>query len=437
MQRALAVALDHGCDTRAARAYTNFYGNLVDAGLIAEGERVFLDGITFCEEHDAATFTNCLLATRAEALEADGRWDESLALAQEQVAHAVLSPINRMHFLVSMAGISARRGAPEAADLLDRCVSEALSTGEPQWVVPTALARADWHWFAGRDGPAIDDVQLALDRAEGPRLVAMASVWARRVGLDVPVPVTAGASPYDTALALLDSDDPDDWLAALPQLDDLGAVPAASFVRRRLREAGVRSIPNGVRATTREHPAGLTAREQEVLARVCAGMTNEQIARALFISAKTVGHHVSAVLSKLGVHTGQDAAAAALARGLTPQPRGTGAGNLGRRSRSARAQRGAGSWTPDPRPKEHPMPLFMDVHSLADGVAPGDVAKAHMADLQTQSKYDVNYLRYWVDESEGKIFCLVEAPSADAAATVHKEAHGPVADEIYAVREGS
>lgn len=83
------------------------------------------------------------------------------------------------------------------------------------------------------------------------------------------------------------------------------------------------------------------------------------------------------------------------------------------------------------------MPLFMDVHHLEDGVALGDVAKAHMADLQTQSRYDVNYLRYWVDESAGKIFCLVEGPSADAAATVHREAHGLVADEIYEVQEGS
>jgi hypothetical protein len=83
------------------------------------------------------------------------------------------------------------------------------------------------------------------------------------------------------------------------------------------------------------------------------------------------------------------------------------------------------------------MPLFMDIHSLAGGVAVGDVAKAHMADLQTQGKFDVQYLRYWVDESEGKIFCLVDAPSADAASTVHREAHGLVADEIYAVQEGS
>ena len=83
------------------------------------------------------------------------------------------------------------------------------------------------------------------------------------------------------------------------------------------------------------------------------------------------------------------------------------------------------------------MPLFMDVHTIEDGVAIGDVAKAHLADLQEQSAYDVSYLRYWVDGKHGKIFCLVEAPNADLAATVHREAHGLVAEEIYEVQEGS
>lgn len=83
------------------------------------------------------------------------------------------------------------------------------------------------------------------------------------------------------------------------------------------------------------------------------------------------------------------------------------------------------------------MPLYMDIHSIDGGVRIDDVIKAHKADLQTQPKYDVRYLRYWVDESHGKIFCLVEAPSPEAAETVHKEAHGLVADEIYQVQEGS
>jgi Protein of unknown function (DUF4242) len=83
------------------------------------------------------------------------------------------------------------------------------------------------------------------------------------------------------------------------------------------------------------------------------------------------------------------------------------------------------------------MPLYMDVHTLDDGVTAGAAAKAHMADLQTQGKYEVRYLRYWVNEQHGKLFCLVEAPSAEAATTVHREAHGLVADEVYEVQEGS
>lgn len=81
------------------------------------------------------------------------------------------------------------------------------------------------------------------------------------------------------------------------------------------------------------------------------------------------------------------------------------------------------------------MAMFMDVHSLEGGVSAADVAEAHQADLATQEKHGVNYVRYWVDEEGGKIFCLVEAPNAEAAVAVHREAHGLVADEIYPVSE--
>jgi Nickel responsive protein SCO4226-like len=83
------------------------------------------------------------------------------------------------------------------------------------------------------------------------------------------------------------------------------------------------------------------------------------------------------------------------------------------------------------------VPLYMDVHTIDGGVGMDDVAKAHLADLQTQARYDVRYLRYWVDEKQGKVFCLVEAPSAEAASTVHREAHGLVADDVFQVQEGS
>lgn len=83
------------------------------------------------------------------------------------------------------------------------------------------------------------------------------------------------------------------------------------------------------------------------------------------------------------------------------------------------------------------MPLYMDVHTLEGGVTMDDVAKAHQADLEHQGVHDVSYLRYWVDESKGQIFCLVEAPDAESANTVHRDAHGLVADAIFQVQEGA
>ena len=83
------------------------------------------------------------------------------------------------------------------------------------------------------------------------------------------------------------------------------------------------------------------------------------------------------------------------------------------------------------------MPLFMDVHDIPGGVAVEDVVRARLADMQVQAAHDVRYLRYWVDERAGRVFCLVEAPSADVAAAVHRQAHGMVASDIYQVQEGS
>jgi hypothetical protein len=83
------------------------------------------------------------------------------------------------------------------------------------------------------------------------------------------------------------------------------------------------------------------------------------------------------------------------------------------------------------------MPLFMDIHEKIDGLTAEAVAGAHQRDLEVQGKAGVNYLKYWFDEDTGKVFCLVEAPSAEAAAAVHKEAHGLLADSIVEVTEGA
>ena len=83
------------------------------------------------------------------------------------------------------------------------------------------------------------------------------------------------------------------------------------------------------------------------------------------------------------------------------------------------------------------MPLYLDVHSKIDGLTSAAAADAHRKDLEVQHKHGVKYLRYWFDEGTGKVFCLVEAPSKEAAEAVHREAHGLIADEIVEVKEGT
>jgi DNA-binding CsgD family transcriptional regulator len=267
-----------------------------------------------------------------------GRWDQVISVARRQLDGSPMSPINRMHFWLPMAQVMVRRGAPGARVLLDDAWAAAQGLGEPQWLVPFGLARAEAHWIGGDTDAARIEVQAAAalaDRVDAEFRGSIA-VWERRLGL--PVTITdpaehyaaqlvgdseraaqrweAAGNSYQAALALLDGDDEQGWRRALGMLDRLGAEAVAASARRRLRASGVRGVPNGQRGDTLAHPAGLTRREQEVLALLAEGRTNDAIADALVISPKTVDHHVSAVLAKLGVSNRREAAVAARERGL-------------------------------------------------------------------------------------------------------------------------
>lgn len=126
----------------------------------------------------------------------------------------------------------------------------------------------------------------------------------------------AAGCPYERAAALAQSDDEQDLLTALGILDDLGAQPLATMVRKRLRAAGLTRIPRGPRGETRVNPAGLTARQVDVLRLLGKGCTNLQIASQLVVSVRTVDSHVAAILGKLGAATRHEAAACAAELGV-------------------------------------------------------------------------------------------------------------------------
>ena len=326
MRRALDIALAGGHHREAGRAYTNLSGIHAGKREFAEAERYLEPGIAFCDEHDITTYAICLRGEHANVLERTGRWDEAVALSKEILIKVGLSPANRLCSLIRLGVIGARRGEPGVWEYLDEAAATADEAGEPQNQVPARLARAEAHWLAGDPDAARREAELALDVCTTPNgwLRGAVAVWLRRLASPRSIegevtepyrllldgdPVGAArawtrlGSPYEAAMALADAPEEEALREALSIVIGLGAQSAAQIIRQRLRVLGARSIPVGPRASTRERPFGLTRREYEVLDLICAEHTNAEIAAKLFLSVKTVDHHVSAVLGKLGVPT--------------------------------------------------------------------------------------------------------------------------------------
>jgi DNA-binding CsgD family transcriptional regulator len=340
MQGSLRLALESGAEAQAGRAYANAYTAFAAQYRFAEGERWFRDGVAYCDEHDITTYATCLRGHRAMALTDLGRWDEAVALA-EQVLATEASPSNLLTSQQTLGLIRARRGEDRVFEPLDAGLVAAEGIDETEYISLLRLARAEARWLSGDDAGA--RVELAGLRA---RITpadyledAQLSVWEQRLlgraSSSSPAPgpwatslagdhVSAAGHwerlgcGYYSALSLYDSDDEEHLREAISRFEALGADAAARRTRRRMKELGLRAVPVGARTSTRAHPFGLTRREDEVLLLLCDGLTNEEIASRLVLSTRTVDHHVSAVLGKLGV--GSRGAAAAQARQMKLAP---------------------------------------------------------------------------------------------------------------------
>lgn len=242
--------------------------------------------------------------------------------------------------LTQLGRLRARRGDPGAWPLLDEALELARPSGDVERLAPLAAARAEAAWLNGQPHAIAAETDGAWRLAIERRRIGMIgelALWRWRAGVRVdiqakiPSPYAlqiAGdwkqaaqawrdlGCPYEAALALGDADDEDALRDALDQLHTLGARPAAAIVVRKLRKRGVRGVPRGPRPRTLENPAGLTARELDVLALLADGLRNAQIGERLVVSQRTVDHHVSAILRKLDVRTRTEAGAEAARLGL-------------------------------------------------------------------------------------------------------------------------
>ena len=338
LRRSLKVAIDGGHESQVGRAFSNLHSFLCSNYRWGEAEDVFTEGLAYWELSDFSTYEACLKGGHVRALDRQGRWDEMLLLGREIVARAreFLSPVNRLNPLQGVGRVLARRGDPEGAVMLDeaRSLGELLDSSD--WLSDALVGSVELAWLEGDDDRARRHAEALRERADFADIDvrAEAALWMARVGVGrrgsdgLPHPCLLALAgdhrssaaqfddaglPYEAALVLLDSGDADAMRESVRRLDALGAPAASARARQLMRRRGVAAIPRGSRATTRDDPLGLTGREREVLTLVCGGASNAEIGRRLVISPKTVDHHVSAILAKLGVSSRADAAKAALA----------------------------------------------------------------------------------------------------------------------------
>jgi DNA-binding CsgD family transcriptional regulator len=340
-QRALAFAIEQGAQETAVRAHTLLACQTTTARDYALAVRTSDAALRYARDHDIDAFAHYLLGWRGQ-LELDrGEWVAARRHADVVLRERRISNIIRFPSLVVAGALQARRGDAGAEAMLDEALAFANGTGELQRIAPAAVARAEAAWLAGEFSAvraiALPAFELAQLRRSPWHSGALA-FWLWRVGAlaDVPANIaepyrvqisgdwraaaeawlTIGC-PYERALALADGDMPA-VRESFEILERLAAGATLGALRRDLRGRGVRALPRGPRQATRKNPAGLTASQMKVLGLLARGLRNSDIARELYLSPRTVDHHVSAILAKLGVRARDEVAAAAREKGILP-----------------------------------------------------------------------------------------------------------------------
>lgn len=326
LTESLSLALKHNYQEHAARAYTNLtepYFSIPMKDHLTMSD----EGIRYCEEHDLDSWKFYMMARRTRLLLQSGDWADSETLAWSLFNNPYHPTIVKIVVATSLAQLSTRRGFFEQArSRIVQGKKLAGRTGEAHRLIPLLVAELELSWLTGESIPTAE-----LERAENEVVSSKdnfwyyseLSYWKYKCGLPVRDDIQyAGpfehqikgdlekaigqwrllGCPYEYALALLEGNE-EQQKEGLNILKALGADGVYEKAKMELKAKGVRVIPTGPRESTRNNPAQLTTRQVEVLMLLQQGLQNSEIAEKLFLSAKTIDHHISAILSKLEVNS--------------------------------------------------------------------------------------------------------------------------------------
>lgn len=333
LNRSLNLALACGSQQQVVSAYTNLAAMAVSRRQYEQASGYMRAGLRYCEERDLDYFRLYMLAYRARMRFEQGNWNAASEDVEAVLRHPRTASNARIPALRTLGHLRIRRGDPDVRTPLQEARALAGSAPALQRAGTLAAVYAEAAWLAGdREGVAheVQPVYELARRRRDPRMNGELAAWLWRVGAlteqpsDIAEPYALEISgdwrgaanlwqalgcPYEHASVLAWYGTEPDQRQALAIFEQLGAAPAAQTLRRQMRALGVRRIPRGSRTSTRRHPLGLTRREAEVLALLSEGLRNSTIARRLFLSTKTVEHHISTILAKLGVQTRAEAVA--------------------------------------------------------------------------------------------------------------------------------
>jgi DNA-binding CsgD family transcriptional regulator len=340
LERSQRLAEEHGFDRHFATALSNLGSALGEVHEFRRARDYLLETLAYAVEHDIdanRVYGSSWLALCELHL---GNWAIAADLATAVLKESHSAAIAEIMANLAIGRLRARRGDPDVWVALDRALALAEPTGTLQRLGPVRAARAEAAWLGGDRERCAQEAGaaywLAIDHKHA-WFVGELAYWQWKSGvLDVPPEIAAApyflqmtseweaaaaawealGCPYEAARARLESGDEHAMKQALKAFEKLDAKPAMAMTVKALRELGARRIPRGPRPSTRGHVANLTAREAEVLQLLMAGRRNAEIADALFVSPKTVEHHVSSILAKLGASSRLEAVEAARTLGI-------------------------------------------------------------------------------------------------------------------------
>lgn len=328
----IAQAHELGLESTAAHAYTNLGSGSCELYHLSRAERYLAEGIEYAAQRDLDRYRLYMTAWLAMTHLRLGRWSAAVETAESVLSRPGVSIPSRITALTALGLVRARRGEPEAAGALDEALELTRDLSSLHRVALVRAARAEAAWLAGEPGKAAEEAATTFDLAVArrhPWFAGELAYWLHKAGAEVvaeawlaePFLAALGGDwraaaaawerlrcPYETARALAGGDEAAQK-EALRRFEEMGARPAADELRHRLQTTGATGIPRGPRPATRENPYGLTNRQLEILGLLAESLTNIEIAARLHLSAKTVDHHVSAILAKLDVRTRAEAAA--------------------------------------------------------------------------------------------------------------------------------